>query len=65
VKPITGPAMCRLVESNGWLLQQIKSSHHIYFETRRTQSIIHPVHGNQTLKSGLPNRLARDAGVER
>jgi predicted RNA binding protein YcfA (HicA-like mRNA interferase family) len=30
VKPITGREMCRLLEENGWLLERIKGSHHIY-----------------------------------
>jgi predicted RNA binding protein YcfA (HicA-like mRNA interferase family) len=57
--------MCRLVETNGWLLQRIKGSHHIYSKPGERKIISIPVHGNRNLKPGLANRIARDAGVER
>jgi predicted RNA binding protein YcfA (HicA-like mRNA interferase family) len=65
LKAITGPEMCRLVETNGWLLQRIKGSHHIYSKPGERKIISIPVHGNRNLKPGLANRIARDAGVER
>jgi predicted RNA binding protein YcfA (HicA-like mRNA interferase family) len=57
--------MCRLVETNGWLLQRIKGSHHIYSKPGERKIISIPVHGNRNLKPGLANRIVRDAGVER
>jgi len=30
VKPISGKEFARLLESNGWSLQRINGSHHIY-----------------------------------
>jgi predicted RNA binding protein YcfA (HicA-like mRNA interferase family) len=65
VKPITGPEMCRLVEANGWRLQRIKGSHHIYSKAGERKIISIPVHGNRNLKPGLALRIARDAGIER
>ena len=56
--------MCRLVEANGWVLQRVKGSHHIYSKTGERKIISIPVHGNKNLKPGLANRVARDAGVE-
>jgi predicted RNA binding protein YcfA (HicA-like mRNA interferase family) len=64
VKAITGSEMCRLVEANGWVLQRVKGSHHIYSKTGERKIISIPVHGNKNLKPGLANRVARDAGVE-
>jgi predicted RNA binding protein YcfA (HicA-like mRNA interferase family) len=63
LKAITGPEMCRLVETNGWLLQRIKGSHYIYSKPGERKIISIPVHGNRNLKPGLANRIARDAGV--
>lgn len=57
--------MCRLVEAKGWTLERIKGSHHIYSKIGERKILSVPVHGRQTLKPGLANRLARDAGVER
>ena len=64
MKPVGGPEMCRLIEAKGWILQRIKGSHHIYSKSGERKIISVPVHGNQDLKPGLANRIAKDAGVE-
>jgi predicted RNA binding protein YcfA (HicA-like mRNA interferase family) len=56
--------MCRLIEANGWVLQRIKGSHHIYSKPGERKIVSIPVHGNRDLKLGLVNRLSRDAGIE-
>jgi predicted RNA binding protein YcfA (HicA-like mRNA interferase family) len=56
--------MCRLIEANGWVLQRIKGSHHIYSNPGERKIISIPVHGNRDLKPGLANRIARDAAIE-
>ena len=63
MKPITGPVLCRLLERNGWEKQRIKGSHHIYSKPGQTKVLSVPLHGNQTLKPGLANRLAKDADI--
>jgi predicted RNA binding protein YcfA (HicA-like mRNA interferase family) len=55
--------MCRLIEKNGWALQRIKGSHHIYSKAGERKVISIPVHGAKTLKPGLAVRIARDAGI--
>jgi predicted RNA binding protein YcfA (HicA-like mRNA interferase family) len=55
--------MCRLIEANGWTLQRINGSHHIYSKPGERKVISIPVHGSRNLKLGLANRIARDAGV--
>jgi predicted RNA binding protein YcfA (HicA-like mRNA interferase family) len=64
VKTVSGPEMCRLIEANGWVLQRIKGSHHIYSKPGERKIISVPVHGNRDLKTGLANRIARDAGID-
>jgi predicted RNA binding protein YcfA (HicA-like mRNA interferase family) len=56
--------MCRLIEANGWVLQRIKASHHIYSKLGERKIISVPIHGNRDLKPGLANRIARDAGIK-
>jgi predicted RNA binding protein YcfA (HicA-like mRNA interferase family) len=63
LKAITGPEMCRLVETNGWFLQRIKGSHYIYSKPGERKIISIPVHGNRNFKPGLASRIARDAAV--
>jgi predicted RNA binding protein YcfA (HicA-like mRNA interferase family) len=64
VKPITGTELCRLLELNGWSLQRIAGSHHIYAKPGERKVLSIPVHGNRDLKPGLASRLARDANLK-
>ncbi len=64
MRTIGGAEMCRLIESNGWVLQRIKGSHHVYSKPGERKIISIPVHGNRDLKPGLASRIARDAGIE-
>ena len=64
MKPITGAELCRLLEQNGWKLQRISGSHHIYAKSGERKVLSIPVHGNRNLKPGLASRLARDANLK-
>ena len=44
-----------MLESHGWSLQRINGSHHIYASV--------PIHGNESLKRGLPSHLMKLAGL--
>jgi predicted RNA binding protein YcfA (HicA-like mRNA interferase family) len=52
-----------LIEANGWKLQRIKGSHHIYSKANERKIISVPVHGNRDLRPGMALRIAKDAGV--
>jgi len=47
----------------GWTLKRIKESHHIFGKTGEWKIISVPVHGNQEIKPGLANRIAKDTGI--
>jgi predicted RNA binding protein YcfA (HicA-like mRNA interferase family) len=55
VKPLSGKELSRMLESHGWSLQRINGSHHIYASI--------PIHGNESLKRGLPSHLMKLAGL--
>jgi predicted RNA binding protein YcfA (HicA-like mRNA interferase family) len=63
LKAITGEALCKLLLSNGWRLERIKGSHHIFSKPGVPMIITVPVHGKKDLKPGLASRIARDAGL--
>jgi len=42
--------LIKLLYKNGWVLDRIKGSHHIYKKDNNTISV--PVHGNKDLKIG-------------
>ena len=63
MKAVSGKQMCRVLERNGWYLDRIRSSHHIYKKTGHAASLSVPVHGNKTLKAGLQRGLMKQAGL--
>jgi len=63
MRPITGKELCRLLIENGWTLKRIRGSHHIFGKPGEMKIITVPVHGSDTLKPGLANRIAKDTGI--
>jgi predicted RNA binding protein YcfA (HicA-like mRNA interferase family) len=63
MRSITGKELCRRLAEAGWTLKRIKGSHHIFGKTGEWKIIAVPVHGNQNIKPGLANRIAKDAGI--
>lgn len=64
MRPISGKEVCRLLREAGWTLRRIHGSHHIFGKAGERKIITVPVHGNQILKPGLANRIAKDANLE-
>ncbi|MBF0465396.1 MAG: type II toxin-antitoxin system HicA family toxin [Nitrospirae bacterium] len=63
MKAISGKALCRLLEENGWQLRRVNGSHHIYAKDGFITRISVPVHGNEPLKTGLQKHLIKIAGI--
>lgn len=63
MKPLSGKEFARLLESNGWSLQRINGSHHIYGKAGSRIRISVPIHGNDSLKVGLQRHLMKLAGL--
>jgi predicted RNA binding protein YcfA (HicA-like mRNA interferase family) len=63
VKAISGKSLCRVLERNGWELQRIKGSHHIYSKPGEPSILSVPVHGNRDLKVGTLRALLKAAGL--
>ena len=55
--------LIRELELTGWTLRRTVGSHHIFGKPGEWKIISVPVHGNQNIKPGLANRVARDAGI--
>ena len=53
MKQISGKDFCKLLESHGWELKRINSSHHIFVKEGKRERIVIPIHGNKPLKLGL------------
>lgn len=63
MKAVSGKTLCRVLEKYDWSLLRIQGSHHIYGKPGETVRISVPVHGNDSLKSGLLHHLLNLAGL--
>jgi predicted RNA binding protein YcfA (HicA-like mRNA interferase family) len=63
VKSISGKEFVKVLEQHGWSLLRIKGSHHIYGKSGSEVRISVPMHGNQTLKTGLLRHFMKVAGL--
>ncbi len=61
---VSGKRLARTLEQHGWELLRIHGSHHIYGKEGRKERITIPVHGDDTLKTGLLRHLLRIAGID-
>lgn len=59
MKAVSGKRMARLAEDRGWALARINGSHHIYTKSGRIERVVIPIHGNQSLKTGLQRSLMK------
>ena len=64
MKSVSGKALARLAEQRGWKLARINGSHHIYTKPGRSERLVIPIHGNQSLKTGLQRSLMKIIPVE-
>jgi predicted RNA binding protein YcfA (HicA-like mRNA interferase family) len=53
MKSISGKNFAKVLEQNGWVLLRVQGSHHIYGKPGIPERISVPIHGNQSLKTGL------------
>jgi predicted RNA binding protein YcfA (HicA-like mRNA interferase family) len=63
MKSISGKALCKIVERNGWILKRVTGSHHIYAKKGVAAIISIPVHGNRDLPPGTLKGILKDAGL--
>lgn len=63
MKSVSGKVLCKVLERHGWVLQRIRSSHHIYAQPGNPVILTVPVHGNRDLRTGTLHKLMRIAGL--
>ena len=59
MKSVSGKRLAKLAEDKGWRLARINGSHHIFTLDGRTERLVIPIHGQQTLKMGLQRSLMK------
>jgi len=54
----------RRLEFEGWVLQRVKGSHHIYTNPEKQKRVVVP-HPNKSIATGTVHSIYRDAGREK
>ena len=55
--------LIKLLKENGWMLDRIEGSHHIFKKVGNPHSISVPVHKGADLRMGTARAILRDAGI--
>ncbi|MGB7414027.1 MAG: type II toxin-antitoxin system HicA family toxin [Thermosynechococcaceae cyanobacterium] len=63
MKSISGKALCKVVERNGWNLKRVTGSHHIYAKKSIKAILSIPVHSNRDIPIGTLKGILKDAGL--
>ncbi|AFY55850.1 putative periplasmic or secreted lipoprotein [Rivularia sp. PCC 7116] len=64
MKAVSGKAMCKILERQGWVLKRVTGSHHIYSKEGVDSIISVPVHSNRDLPTGTLKSIMKDAALE-
>jgi predicted RNA binding protein YcfA (HicA-like mRNA interferase family) len=62
MKPLSGRELARLLEQDGWALLRVRQPSHLRKPGSEVRISI-PIHGRQSLKSGLQRHLMKAAGL--
>ncbi len=57
-------SLIKLLKENGWELDRIKGSHHIFKKTSTQQTLPIPIHGNKDLKLGTYKSILKIAEIK-
>jgi predicted RNA binding protein YcfA (HicA-like mRNA interferase family) len=63
MKSLSGKEFAKVLERQGWSLLRVQGSHYIYGRSGSDTRLSVPVHGNQSLKTGLLRHLMKLAGI--
>jgi len=63
MKAMSGKDFAKALERHGWALLRIQSSHHIYGKQGSNVRLSIPIHGNQTMKTGLLKHMMKLANL--
>ena len=64
MKNISGKEFAQILMRHGWQLRRINGSHHIFTKPGSSARISVPVHGTESLKTGLLRYLIKLAGID-
>jgi predicted RNA binding protein YcfA (HicA-like mRNA interferase family) len=59
MKAVSGKRLAKLAETHGWKLARVNGSHHVFVKDGRLERLVIPIHGNESLKTGLQRALMK------
>lgn len=63
MKAVSGKALCKILERQGWEIKRITGSHHIYVKESVDVILSIPVQGNRDLPIGTLKSIMKDAAL--
>lgn len=60
---INGAKLIKVLKKNGFVLNRIRSSHHILIHQEKQITVSVPVHKGTTLGRGITMAIIKDAGI--
>ncbi|MBE8969202.1 type II toxin-antitoxin system HicA family toxin [Nostocales cyanobacterium LEGE 12452] len=63
MKAVSGKALCKILERQGWELKRITGSHHIYVKKGVDVILSVQVHSNRDLPIGTLKSIMKDVGL--
>lgn len=63
--PLSGKELAKLAVENGWVEVRVRGSHHHFKKNGIPYLVTIPIHGNQSLKSGLEKKILKDLDLLR
>lgn len=60
---INGAKLIKVLKKNGFVLNRINGSHHIFIHPQKQVTVSVPVHKGQTLGKGITLAILKDAGI--
>ena len=64
MKTVSGKTLAKILTKKGWVLRNIKGSHHVFTKPGNPARISVPIHGNKPLKVGLLKHLMKLADIK-
>ena len=64
MRSVSGKEFAQILTRNGWQLRRVNGSHHIFTKSGSPARISVPIHGNESLKTGLLRHLMKLADIE-